>query len=189
MFIRPRTDSAYTLVEILIASAVGLMILGVVVNLLISTGRASSRGAAKVELQQKLLVLSNKLEADLSLANSASVAVDSTPTQTLLSIHRRVVDTSNVAWEPRAILYRGTDSLSRNEVELSPTPSGPFKPQDASQWSGLLSAPSKTSFHLKGLEHFEAGLEANGLFRLRVDLSVLDQSLSLKRLILLRQGQ
>jgi len=174
-------------VEILVAASMALLLLGVVANLMVSSGRVSRKGMTKVYLQQRMNRLNFDLQRDLGLSAPQGVAVGET-VPTPISVHRRVMETSTVTWEPKVIVYHVTgETLRRDEVELSPAPTGPFKPTSPGEWSPLLS-DGDSSFLFEGLEEFEATLEANGLIRIKIALTSGSERLSTERLLRLRQG-
>ena len=190
MFIRPRPElrSGYTLVEIMVASGVAILILGILANLMISSGRVSRKGMLKVDLQQRMQKLNNDLSRDIGLSATQGVAVDQTVTPTPLSIHRRATDTATVTWEPQVIVYHGTGGmLRRDEVPLSPAPTSAFKPSLAGDWTPLLSS-GRSSFKFEGLEEFVVTPEPNNLLRVKVKLASGGESLQIERMLLLRQG-
>ena len=187
MFIPRKPEIGYTLVEILIASSMALLILGVVSNLLISSGRVSRKGMNKVYLQQRMNRLNIDLQRDLGLSSPQGVAVGET-VPTPVSVHRRVVETSTISWEPKVIVYHASEEvLRRDEVELNPAPTSPFKPTSPGDWAPLLST-GNSSFVFNGTQEFEAVLEPNGLIRIKVTLTAGSEKLSNERLLRLRQG-
>ena len=187
MSIPRKPEQGFTLVEILVASSMALLILGVVVNLMVSSGRVSRKGMTKVYLQQRMNRLNIDLQRDLGLSSPQGVAVGETA-PTPVSVHRRLVETSTVSWEPKLIVYHVTEEvLLRDEVELNPAPTSPFKPAGPGDWAPLLSS-GRSSFVFSGIEEFEAILEPNGLIRVKTTLTSGEERLSNERLLRLRQG-
>ena len=117
---RPKTRSGYSLVEIIVASSVAFLILGILANLMISSGRVTRKGMVKVDLQQRMQKLNNDLSRDIGLSSTQGVAVDETATPTPLSIHRRETDTATVTWEPQVIVYHGTDQGELYDLATDP---------------------------------------------------------------------
>ena len=185
---RPKTRSGYSLVEIIVASSVAFLILGILANLMISSGRVTRKGMVKVDLQQRMQKLNNDLSRDIGLSSTQGVAVDETATPTPLSIHRRETDTATVTWEPQVIVYHGTGGvLRRDEVLLSPAPTKAFKPLEAEDWVPLLRS-DRSTFKFDGLEEFVVTPEPNNLLRVKVKLASGGESLQIERMLLLRQG-
>ena len=185
---KPEAEAGYTLVEIMVASSVAVLILGILVNLMISSGRVSRKGMLKVDLQQRMQKLNNDLSRDIGLSATQGVAVDQSVTPTPLSIHRRATDTATVTWEPQVIVYHANNGvLYRDEVPLSPAPTNAFKPTSAGDWTPLLNS-GRSAFKFDGLEEFLVTPEANNLLRVRVKLASGGESLQVERMLLLRQG-
>lgn len=180
----PREHKGFSLLEIIVASAMGLLILGVVAKLVIVSTQASNKGMKRVYLQQRLSKLNYDLQRDIGLSSSQGVAFKEDVPQAV-SIHRRVVETSTVSWEPHLIVYHAQqETLRRDEAPLGAPPTQPVKPDD---WAPLLSS-GRTSFIFRGLETFEVTGEPNGLVRIKVVLKSGEDRVSTERLLVLRQG-
>lgn len=78
----------FTLVELLVAIALGVITLAILVGLVMATVRVSFRGTARVQLQQSALTAANRLAEDLANAPIAGVTMWQQPDSFRLAIHR-----------------------------------------------------------------------------------------------------
>lgn len=190
MFIPSATKSkAYTLIEVIVASAIALMVLGVIIQMMIASGRVAARGQLIVELQQKSMILVNKLERDIHLTNKNGLAIDLTPAENRLFIHRKTLETSVVTWEPTAILYTLRQGVLRREVlTLNPVPTQVFRPTTPIEWTTVLGSPRQTVLELQGATNFTLTMENDSLARLNLSFQEQDVTKTTTRLLPLRQG-
>jgi len=107
---------------VLVAGALGIMLMTLLFNFLVPTMRASVRGATRVELQQMAVIALNKMAADvqntapagLSLNTTAPVSVGIVRILTVMGDGRQV-------WEQKMIVYSlQGDVLIRKEYPPSP---------------------------------------------------------------------
>lgn len=189
MYIRPVTERGLTLVETLIAASLALLVLGLVTQLMVNSFRISGKGAVRVDLQQRAMTLTSKLERDLRQSPSGALGFRFDSTPALLSIHPRRNDTGTVAWLGEVYLYSWSDNvLRRLQVPIDPAPTRAFRPATASEWSTLLSTAGRESLRFAHVTLFQASLEENVRVRFRVDFEKSGQKLTSERLIFLRQG-
>ncbi|MGE0494867.1 MAG: PilW family protein [Vulcanimicrobiota bacterium] len=78
----------FTLAELLVAIALGVVTLAILVSLVMATVRVSFRGTARVQLQQSALTATNRLAEDLANAPIAGVTMWQQPDSFRLAIHR-----------------------------------------------------------------------------------------------------
>lgn len=179
----------YTLIEILIAAGLALLILGVMVQLVISGMKVSEKGTLRAELQQKALLFNQRFERDLRLTAKSGLGIEAALEGSLISIHRRKQDLASVVWEEHTVLYELLEeTLVRKEIAYPGPPEEPFKPGGFEQWNWLQTSPGKVTLRLDSVSKFEALLEDGPLIRLSVEFLKQNESLNLERMILLRQG-
>lgn len=78
---------AFTLPELLVAMTIGLLTLGIVVSLVVTTLRVSFRGTARIQLQQSAMMLVDSLSSDLAQAPMAGLELFSSGDTFWLTIH------------------------------------------------------------------------------------------------------
>lgn len=110
---------AFTLVEVMLGSTLGLMLLGLFVFTLIPLLRYGSWTSARATLVQAAVLVGDRLGADLQRAPLAAIGLDSAS----VSIHPVVgaTDSGTPVWHSRLVVYEwnGGD-LRRGEVGANP---------------------------------------------------------------------
>jgi prepilin-type N-terminal cleavage/methylation domain-containing protein len=112
----------FTIAEMLVASALILVLLGVMSTLILSTSRIGRESLMRASAQQSLAMAGRVLETDLDTSHASGVTLGEAGH--LLAIHPmgQVTPGGALTWEDRMILYRYdsvTRSLYRKE-SLSP---------------------------------------------------------------------
>ena len=169
----------------LLASALALLLLGVAIRLLFASLSTSTASAARVELQQRSLVVSERILADLSFSSRGGVAFqDSTSS---LAIHPRRRD--NGIWSSEVVLYRCAPPELRRLTTPRPDP-GPraYRPNTPEQWLSLLTAPQKETYRTEGVSRMTATLGEGPLIQLTLEITRGNLSLTNQRALYLRQG-
>lgn len=185
---RAARETGFTLVEVLVGATLALMVLGVILQLVISSTKVSGKATRRVDLQQKALLLNTRLERDLRLTAINGFEIQAGTDGSMLSIHPRKNDLSAIVWESHTIFYELTGGrLWAKELPFAGPTNVGFKPQ-GSQWSSLQSTPGRTTLRLDSVTRFEAVVQSGALVRLNVSLVDQDDHLDVERFILLRQG-
>lgn len=70
-----RRTSGWTLIELLVASVLGVLLLGMTVSFLIPSMRYSGEGAARAEVQQQAIMALNAMEADLRTTSVSGLTI------------------------------------------------------------------------------------------------------------------
>jgi type II secretory pathway pseudopilin PulG len=176
-----------TLLEILVAATIALLLFGVIIQLALFAIRVSRGGAERVELQQKVLVASNRLLADLQPASKGGVAMNTD--QAALSIHPRRVTSQSVTWSPDLVLYRHIGTDLRRQLVACPRVDGRvYRPESPQSWMEVLGAAARETSKTSGVTRFAVALDTGALVRFELDLQVGTRSLTVQRAVALRQG-
>ena len=163
-----------TLVEVLVFSALSLLLIGLIVRLLLPSLRASSRASAQVELQQMATHAILSLSRDLARCNGSSISVsDSTGPSGLAYVRSAGVSSSGRrVWEEVATfvvrlpeerrLIRQTYPPAPPELGVTFLPSlaPSFSPSNLAQ---VASQPNSTRRNLASeVEEFEVSHLGSG---------------------------
>ncbi len=188
MFTRPAVERGFTLIEVLVGGTLALMVLGVILQLVVSSADVSSKGTRRVDLQQKALLLNSRLERDMRLTAINGFAIAPGAQGSMLSIHPRKNDFSTIAWEDHTLFYElnGGRLWAKKLPFSGPTNVG-FKPQGG-QWGSLQSGAGTTTLSLDSVLKFEAAVQNGSLVKFDISLREQDDQLDLERFIFLRQG-
>lgn len=93
----------YSLVEVIVASVLGLILLQLFVMVLVPMGRAAARGADQVELRQMAAAALDKVAADVDRTSSDGLSV--TPRMLAVQPLAGVTADGAAAWTPELIVY------------------------------------------------------------------------------------
>lgn len=144
-----------TLIETLVAGAVGLLLLDVLISLFVPSMRMSIRGSVRVEMEQQAVMALERLAADLRGCGRTSLTM--TPTGgagATLSIQRikDVLSDGTQAWDTNLIVYAWSGpngTLTRKVVDASrvgvPVTNTRPAPVDLASLPTLAAAPSDQS--------------------------------------------
>lgn len=103
---RGRPGAGFTLAEVLVAGALGLMLMVLLFQFLVPTMRASVRGATRVELQQMAVIALNKISADLQNTAPAGLSLSTTPPVSMGIVRiSTVMGDGRQVWEQKMIVY------------------------------------------------------------------------------------
>lgn len=184
-----RSSGAFSLVEILVGSTVALLLLGVIADLLVNSTRVSVKGANQVELQQRAMLVGDRLANDLRSSTGGGVGVlPDGADKTYVTIHPRKPDVGQVAWQPKIIVYAwAKPDLTVFYYELSPAPSDATRPP-LGTLNGLSDSVKKVTQKVAGVTMFDFVVEAGPLAKYNITFEKDGQSTNLQRVILLRQG-
>ncbi len=160
------SGSGLTLAEVLVVATLMVLLLSLILGILLSSFRVSADGASKVELEQRLLLLAQRLTTDLKMASKSSVQVLGPS----LSIHRRLKNPTLLAWDTDLVIYRLLDQGLERRVVPAPVTDRPFRPSSESEWQALLSAQAQEVRIFSDVSEFEVevGKEALVTFSLLV---------------------
>ncbi len=153
---KPLPDG-FTLLEVLVSSFLGALILYVLITLLIPTMRMSTLGTNRVDLDQRATLLEQRLIRSLKSTNRAGVMTSPHETGTVLSVHplEGSLTGSKQKWVPFLIVFYWSDKqLAETQVALAKTPvKATSLPLDE-----LLEAlgGKPVRFRVDGVEHFRA---------------------------------
>lgn len=189
MFSRSIEARGFTLVEILIGSTVALLLLGVIADLLVNSTRVSVKGANQVELQQRAMIVGDRLANDLRTTTGGGLGVlpDGTD-RTFVTIHPRKPEVGQVAWLPKIVVYAWSKpDLIVFHYELSPAPTDAFCPP-LSTLTGLSDSARKVTQQVGGVTGFDFVVETGPLAKFSMTFEKDGQTTSLQRVVLLRQG-
>ena len=102
---------AFTLIEVMLGSALGLLLLGVIVFTLIPLMRYGSWASSRATLVQAAVLVGERLGGDLQRAPLCGISLPTPQDPGLLAVHgiSAVTDTGAAVWENHLILY-GWDS-------------------------------------------------------------------------------
>lgn len=132
-----RTGRAFTLLELVVASTLLLLLLGLAFSFLVPALRYSRTGMVESEIQQAATLSMRRIVGDLEDANAAGISWQSEPT--VLSVHR-VVDANDKGrkvyagelvvylWDKdRKLLLRRTWPPEPPSLPAAPTTDAPFR--------------------------------------------------------------
>lgn len=123
----------FSLIEVVIAGAVGLLLLGLLVLVLAPALRIWLRTQEDAEAQQAVAVVAARLREELRAANPESVHLLADPTAVLLLSWKNDVGGAEFTplgeflWQKRLVLYHRDDAVWVQEVKL-PAPSSEVEP-------------------------------------------------------------
>ncbi|MHB2017607.1 MAG: PilW family protein [Candidatus Xenobia bacterium] len=123
----------FTLVEVLVASTLALLVMGMAFMLLVPAMHAFARGSAQSQTQSDLLIALSRLDADLESGSPEGIAFVSSGTQSVLAIQPmdRPAPDGTPQWQAQMIvftwlqsrqaLYRQVWTNLPNGLPLQPT--------------------------------------------------------------------
>lgn len=123
----------FSLIEVVIAGAVGLLLLGLLVLVLAPSLRIWLRTQEDAEAQQAVAVVAARLREELRAANPESVHVRTNPTAVLLLSWKNdqggaeFTNLGEFLWQKRLVLYHRDDAVWVQEEKL-PAPSAEVEP-------------------------------------------------------------
>ena len=176
-----------SLLEVVISSALALFLLGVAIRLLVSSLSISTASAARVELHQRAMVVSEKVLADLSLSSRGGVAF--LDTASALTIHQRDRASSLPSWSPEVVIYQCVPPELRRLTTARPDV-GPraYRPNTPEQWQSLMAAPQHETYKTSGVSGMSANLGEGPLIQLTLEVHRGELALTCRRALYLRQG-
>ena len=189
MFSQRDRNRAITLLEVLVSAGLAFLVFGLALTFLRTSMRVSASGTRDVELQQKMVLLNNRLSSDLRSVNKSGLGLDNSGGDSQLSIHSPSAASGIISWNTPVVLYSvSSGELRRREITLNPSPSEPHRPLSAGEWSQLLTQAHRTTLRLSDISLFQASLEPGPIVRVHLEFSKAQETLSVRRAILLRQG-
>jgi prepilin-type N-terminal cleavage/methylation domain-containing protein len=178
----------FTLVEILVASSIALLLLGVIVNLLVQSTRISLKGANQVELQQRAMMVGDRLANDLRTTTGAGLGAVDNAGEKFITIHPRQAEVGPVGWQQKVVVYAwNSPYLQTYSFSLNPPPSDAYKPP-LSVLTGLGNSDKKVTLNIEGVTRLDFVVESGPLVKLGLTFEKDDQKAVLDRVVLLRQG-
>jgi type II secretory pathway pseudopilin PulG len=179
---------AFTLVEILVASTIALLLLGVIVQLLVNSTRISIKGANQVELQQRALVVGDRLANDLRSTTGAGLGVLESSGDKWITIHPRKAEVGPIAWQDQVIVYHwDAPALYTYRFEPSPTPTDAYQPP-LSVLDSLTPASKIVTLDISGVSRMDLVVEPGPLVKFGMTFEKEGQKAIVDRVVLLRQG-
>lgn len=181
MFIRSGARKGMTLLEVMVAAGLGLLLLTVLIQVLVPAYRASAKGLGEVDLHQRALLLSGKLERDLRLTARAGVGTH----PDTLTIHPRVPLTSAVVWSNRLVVYsKTTAGMRRKEATIPDSIARALTPPltEIAEW------PTVTTLQIPDVTEFEAVINDPALVKISYRLVSGSSSLTWTTSTLLRNS-
>lgn len=97
----------FTLAEVLVAAALGLLVLGMTTRLLVPSARYLARGSATANAQRVAAMTIARLQQDLARSSGLGVKLASADGMSLISIQPTddVTPDAQLVWQPRVVLY------------------------------------------------------------------------------------
>lgn len=188
MCIRSGRRGGYSLIEILIGSTIALLLLGVIVNLLVSSTRISVKGANQVELQQRSMIVGDRLVRDLRSTTGAGLTLLQDGATQYVAVHPRKAEAGPVAWLQELVVYEWTSpSLKTYRTELGTLPTEAFRPT-LGDLTSLSESEKIVTLDIEGVTRFEIEVETGPLVKLGMTFEKGGQKAVLDRVIFLRQG-
>ena len=178
----------FTLIEILVASSIALLLLGVIVNLVVQSTRISIKGANQVELQQRAMMVGDRLANDLRTTTGAGLGALDNAGEKFITIHPRQAQVGPVSWQEKVVVYAwNSPNLQTYSFSLNPPPSDAYQPP-LSVLTGLGSSDKKVTLNIQGVTRFDFVVESGPLVKLGLTFEKDEQRAVLDRVVLLRQG-
>lgn len=174
-----------TLVEVLVACALGIIVLTLLVQTLVPTMAASRKAADRVDLHQRAALLGERITHDLRGSSRAGVGVFPAANRQQISIHPRQQDSGLVAWQSSLRVYDWQNqSVTGFSAALSAAPAGPLVPS----MTALEALTKQLTMKVEGVENFNLTLDPGPSARLDMKFVKGDQSMEFRRMVFLRNG-
>jgi hypothetical protein len=100
--------NGFTVVEILIAGALAVLVLGIMFSFLTRTTRVTAKGTLRTDMQQAAVRVMNSISRDLELSSAGGVSIDCTaggPVMMGVIPIRNVSDDGTQQWDNRLTVY------------------------------------------------------------------------------------
>lgn len=181
-----KRESGVTLLEVMVASVLGALLLYALICLLLPAMRMSARGVALVDIDQRAALLEQRLERALKATSYRGVRSFAQGESRYLSTHPIEGAAANSKPKMASFLTVFTWSqgcLTESEVPLTEPPLCATVLPDGELLAAL---PSRRDYRvIEGVRHFEASLELGPVVRLAFRLGKDDQTLEVRRTIFL----
>ncbi len=127
-----RQTGAFTLIEVMIFSALSLILIGVLTQTFILAARGTEDSRTRVDLQQTAVLILKRIEADLGTTSFRAMKAHEDDIYVLAMAQiAGINENSNAIWKDTQVLYGydpATKVLHRDEFIPAPPPLSPIPP-------------------------------------------------------------